>query len=78
MFRAHCCITDWEGPVRDSLREAEGDADRRSIALGDRTGWKAIGHHVVVTADADGYAVDAEFGNLIWPSWGRSCGAVRF
>lgn len=61
------------GPIRATEAEAEADLER------DRSGCAAQGGYSdrqVYAIDEDGYLVDHD-GEPVWPSHGRSNGAVR-
>lgn len=72
-YRAYDTVTEWQGPVRDSVKAAQADADRHNEGCAAQGGY---GSADVVT-ERDGRCVTLA-GEYIWPPHGRSCGAARW
>lgn len=75
-FRAYDTVTEWSGPVRDTVEAAEKDAARHNRGCAKQGGY---GSAEVVTRDpeAPSRLVDLR-GKSVWPPHGRSCGAARW
>jgi hypothetical protein len=72
-YRAYDVTTEWQGPRRFLVADAERDAMRHNAGCRAQGGY---GRAVVVQRSGDRCAhLD---GNPVWPSHGRSCGAARW
>lgn len=75
-YRAYDTVTEWLGPVRTALVDAEADATRHNAGCAQQGGY---GSAIVVRQDPDapGRCVTLE-GQPVWPPHGRSCGSARW
>lgn len=73
-YRAHDTATDWAGPPRTTIDAAQHDADDHNGGCRKQGGY---GRAIVVMDDGEGRCTDLS-GRYVWPTYGRSCGAVRF
>lgn len=73
LYRALCSISSFQGPSRSSISEAQCDADDHNEGCASQGGY---GRATVVRRDGD--RCETLEGEPIWPSHGRSCGAVRW
>jgi hypothetical protein len=74
MYRAYDQNTGWQGQPHKRIKGAMRDALLHNDGCAYQGGY---GSAIVVTRDSDGFLVTLE-GKLIWPSHGRSNGAVRW
>jgi hypothetical protein len=76
LWRAYDRVTEWQGPARKTLANAERDAWAHNRACARQGGY---GSAIVVRPDPDApdRCVDLH-GAPVWPPHGRSCGSVRW
>lgn len=73
-FRAYDPLTEWTGPRRRTTRAAREDAEAHDAGCAAQGGY---GSAIVIRPDGEGFACDLD-GRTVWPSYGRSSGAVRW
>lgn len=76
-FRAYDLVTEWRGPVRDTLSSAFEDGMERSQRIREAGGfvkWAVI----APDPDAPERAVIAGGGTPVWPPHGKSNGTAFF
>ncbi len=75
-FRAYDTTTEWSGPTRSTVEQAERDVQRHNDGCARQGGY---GSAIVVTRDRDAPSRLADLdGRTIWPPHGRSNGAARW
>jgi hypothetical protein len=74
-FRAYDVVTEWSGPPRATVEEAERDAEEHNEGCARQGGY---GSAVVAERDEGDRLWNAYTGETIWPPHGRSNGAARW
>lgn len=77
-YRAYDELSQWRGPVRATIEEAERDIDRRLPKRVRVSTCGAIARYVVIESDEFDRSYYAGTNDPVWPDHGRGCGAVRF
>ena len=74
-FRGYDVVTEWSGPPRATLEEAERDAEEHNEGCARQGGY---GSAIVAERDEGDRLWNAYTGETIWPPHGRSNGAARW
>ena len=72
-YRAYDTTTEWSGPVRKTIVDAQRDADKHDEGCASQGGY---GSAIVVQRDG-GRLADLD-GEPVWPPHGMTCGAARW